>query len=195
MTASIGVAVLIFTNLILLPIMLSYTGVSQEAAKRSLRDESEETKGKGLGKVWGFLDRFTGQRWAAGDNRRSRHTCRHWRCRWHACENRVILTPALRNSERIHVTIKMMPSLMQIMRSPAISLPSLSKRRSAKDACFTTPSLTRIALPGHFSKFPMCSRPSVCRIRSVHLPQPPMREVSSGAALFPTEKSWITPGP
>ena len=35
--ASIGVAVLIFTNLILLPILLSYTGVSARAAERSLR--------------------------------------------------------------------------------------------------------------------------------------------------------------
>jgi hypothetical protein len=38
-TASIGVAVLIFTNLVLLPILLSYTGVSPVAAQRSLRDE------------------------------------------------------------------------------------------------------------------------------------------------------------
>jgi predicted RND superfamily exporter protein len=36
--ASIGVAMLIFTNLILLPVLLSYTGVSQVAAERSLRD-------------------------------------------------------------------------------------------------------------------------------------------------------------
>jgi predicted RND superfamily exporter protein len=37
--ASIGVGALIFTNLILLPILLSYTGVSPAAARRSLRDE------------------------------------------------------------------------------------------------------------------------------------------------------------
>lgn len=35
--ASIGVAVLIFTNLLLLPVLLSYTGVSSVAARRSLR--------------------------------------------------------------------------------------------------------------------------------------------------------------
>jgi len=34
--ASIGVAVLIFTNLILLPIMLSYVGVGEKAAQRSV---------------------------------------------------------------------------------------------------------------------------------------------------------------
>jgi predicted RND superfamily exporter protein len=39
LVASIGVAVLIFTNLVLLPILLSYIGVSPAAAKRSLRDE------------------------------------------------------------------------------------------------------------------------------------------------------------
>jgi predicted RND superfamily exporter protein len=37
--ASVGVAMLIFTNLILLPVLLSYTGVSAAAAQRSLRDE------------------------------------------------------------------------------------------------------------------------------------------------------------
>jgi len=37
--ASIGVGVLIFTNLILLPVLLSYTGVSPRAAQRSLREE------------------------------------------------------------------------------------------------------------------------------------------------------------
>ena len=58
-TASIGVAVLIFTNLLLLPVLLSYAGVSERAAKRSLAEEREETRGRGLGKLWAFLDRFT----------------------------------------------------------------------------------------------------------------------------------------
>src|SRR5436305_14188279 len=49
MTASIGVAVLIFTNLLLLPVILSYAGVSLKAAERSLREEREGTRGKGLG--------------------------------------------------------------------------------------------------------------------------------------------------
>lgn len=38
-TASIGVAILVFTNLVLLPILLSYVGVSSKAAQRSLDAE------------------------------------------------------------------------------------------------------------------------------------------------------------
>ena len=66
MTASIGVAVLIFTNLLLLPVLLSYTGVSKAAAERSLREEKEETRGKGLGRLWNLLDHFTTRSWAIG---------------------------------------------------------------------------------------------------------------------------------
>ncbi|HSV34245.1 MAG TPA: MMPL family transporter [Ramlibacter sp.] len=58
--ASTGVAVLIFTNLILLPVLLSYTGVSPQAAQRSLRSETQE------GGLWAWLDRFTQRRWATG---------------------------------------------------------------------------------------------------------------------------------
>jgi predicted RND superfamily exporter protein len=60
--ASIGVGVLIFTNLILLPILLSYTGVSAAAAQRSLRAEAAEQKQP----LWRWLDRFTQRRWALG---------------------------------------------------------------------------------------------------------------------------------
>ncbi|WP_298378913.1 MMPL family transporter [Azospirillum sp.] len=57
--ASLGVAVLIFTNLILLPILLSYTGVSAAAAARSLKtDNARQTTGV-KHPVWAFLDRFT----------------------------------------------------------------------------------------------------------------------------------------
>ncbi len=66
LTASIGVAVLIFTNLLLLPVLLSYTGVSPRAAEHSLREEKEETRGRGLGKLWQFLEKFTTRRWAVG---------------------------------------------------------------------------------------------------------------------------------
>ncbi len=66
LTASIGVAVLIFTNLLLLPVLLSYAGVSARAAERSLRAEQEEHRGKGLGAAWTFLDRFTTRNWAIG---------------------------------------------------------------------------------------------------------------------------------
>ncbi|WP_223550918.1 efflux RND transporter permease subunit [Pseudomonas sp. A-B-19] len=65
-TASIGVAVLIFTNLVLLPVLLSYCGVSRKAAARTLCQEKDELRGKGLGNLWSFLDRFTERRWATG---------------------------------------------------------------------------------------------------------------------------------
>ncbi|MDG5975262.1 transporter [Hydrogenophaga taeniospiralis CCUG 15921] len=63
--ASIGVAVLIFTNLILLPILLSYTGVSASAAARSLRSEQADAAGADKHPMWAFLDRFTRRPWAS----------------------------------------------------------------------------------------------------------------------------------
>ncbi|HSV45597.1 MAG TPA: MMPL family transporter [Ramlibacter sp.] len=62
--ASIGVAALIFTNLILLPILLSYTGVSARAAARSLRAEAGDAEGGGKHPLWAWLDRFTQRKWA-----------------------------------------------------------------------------------------------------------------------------------
>jgi predicted RND superfamily exporter protein len=64
--ASLGVAMLIFTNLILLPIMLSYTGVSAAAAARSLQAEAADAAGQQRAALWALLDRFTGRRWATG---------------------------------------------------------------------------------------------------------------------------------
>ena len=64
--ASLGVAVLIFTNLILLPILLSYTGVSPKAATRSLKDEESDARGEAKHALWALLDRFTQRRWATG---------------------------------------------------------------------------------------------------------------------------------
>jgi uncharacterized protein len=60
--ASIGVAVLVFTNLILLPVLLSYVGVSKNAARRSLRAEAEQDGPKHA--LWKFLDLFTRKGWA-----------------------------------------------------------------------------------------------------------------------------------
>jgi predicted RND superfamily exporter protein len=57
LTASIGVAVLIFTNLLLLPVALSYVGVSARAARRSLAADAS-------GGAWGMLGKFTERRWA-----------------------------------------------------------------------------------------------------------------------------------
>ncbi|MEA3393204.1 MAG: MMPL family transporter [Pseudomonadota bacterium] len=62
--ASLGVGVLIFTNLILLPILLSYTGVSPAAAARSLRDEESDARGEQKHALWAFLGRFTERAWA-----------------------------------------------------------------------------------------------------------------------------------
>ncbi|MRV71648.1 MMPL family transporter [Duganella sp. FT92W] len=64
LTASLGVAVLIGTNLILLPVLLSYVGVSPRAAQRSLREEQDGARG--FGQAWALLVRFTERRWAAG---------------------------------------------------------------------------------------------------------------------------------
>jgi uncharacterized protein len=63
--ASIGVAILIFTNLIMLPMILSYTGVSKVAAKRSLRDETAQVAGRINHPLWNFLDKFTTRRYAS----------------------------------------------------------------------------------------------------------------------------------
>jgi len=62
--ASIGVAVVIFTNLILVPVLLSFFGVSQKAAERSL---VEEEAGRSMVKkhpIYGFLDKFAEKKWA-----------------------------------------------------------------------------------------------------------------------------------
>ncbi|MDH4561303.1 MULTISPECIES: MMPL family transporter [unclassified Pseudomonas] len=64
LAASLGVAILIFTNLILLPILLTYTGVNRHAAERALR--SEERALNGNSGPWGLLVRFTQRRWAFG---------------------------------------------------------------------------------------------------------------------------------
>jgi len=63
--ASLGVAALIFTNLILLPILLSYLGVSPKAARRSLGAGEGDMGTPAKHPVWGWLDRFTRRRPAA----------------------------------------------------------------------------------------------------------------------------------
>jgi len=60
LTASIGVMMVLITNLILVPILLTFTGVSVNASRRSLT-EAESGK-KHL--VWKFLDLFTQRKWA-----------------------------------------------------------------------------------------------------------------------------------
>lgn len=64
-TASIGVAVLVFTSLLMMPVVLSFVGVSPRAATRALREEQQEAREQGLGRLWSLLDRFTERRWAS----------------------------------------------------------------------------------------------------------------------------------
>ena len=66
LTASIGVGVLVFTNLILLPVLLSYVGVSPAAAQRSLREEDKEAHGRGFGCVLECPRPLYRRRWAVG---------------------------------------------------------------------------------------------------------------------------------
>jgi predicted RND superfamily exporter protein len=64
-TTSIGVTVLIFTKLVLIPVTLSYIGVSQAAARRALTDDNETAQGKGWrARLWIGLDRLTERRGA-----------------------------------------------------------------------------------------------------------------------------------
>ncbi|EEA02654.1 transporter, putative [Burkholderia sp. H160] len=49
LTTSIGVTVLIFTKLVLIPVLLSYMGVSAKAAQRSLRSDESSVTGATLG--------------------------------------------------------------------------------------------------------------------------------------------------
>jgi hypothetical protein len=52
------VAVLIFTNLMLLPIILSYIGVSPKAAARSLKVERDMQACGVRPPIWAFLDKL-----------------------------------------------------------------------------------------------------------------------------------------
>ena len=62
---SIGVTGLIFTKLVLIPVLLSYSGVSPKAARRSLRVDAAEHAGRtAMGRVWTGLERLTERRWA-----------------------------------------------------------------------------------------------------------------------------------
>ncbi|MEO8804463.1 MAG: MMPL family transporter [Burkholderiaceae bacterium] len=62
---SIGVTGLIFTKLVLIPVLLSYVGVSPVAAKRSLRDEQVGHEGRtGMGRMWAAMELLTERRWA-----------------------------------------------------------------------------------------------------------------------------------
>ncbi len=55
--ASVGVAVIILTNLVLLPLIMSYTGVDEKAVAKLQQDES------GSNKLWHFLAGFAQAKW------------------------------------------------------------------------------------------------------------------------------------
>ena len=59
--ATLGVSVLVLTNLIVLPILLSYAGISARAVNR---ERSQQAEGQGAARhpLWHFLDGFTGRR-------------------------------------------------------------------------------------------------------------------------------------
>lgn len=61
LTTSIGITVLIFTKLVLIPVTLSYIGVSPEAARRALDEDVGQKRGI-LGRAWSGLDRLTERR-------------------------------------------------------------------------------------------------------------------------------------
>ncbi|MAI91232.1 MMPL family transporter [Ponticaulis sp.] len=65
-TASIGVAMLIITNLLLLPVLLSYSGVNAKVAHDALGEEIEDAFDTEHEKhpLWDFLDKFTQKKWA-----------------------------------------------------------------------------------------------------------------------------------
>jgi len=64
-TTSIGISVLIFTKLILIPVTLSYIGVSANAAQRAVAAEERVVAGSGLlDRIWQGLDYLTHRRWA-----------------------------------------------------------------------------------------------------------------------------------
>ena len=63
-TTSIGVVILIFTKLILIPVALSYIGVGEKAAKRSLETGSATGEKGLLGVVWSMTGNCSERRYA-----------------------------------------------------------------------------------------------------------------------------------
>ncbi|KEA65071.1 transport protein [Marinobacterium lacunae] len=64
--ASLGVMVLILTNLVLLPVLLSFIGVTPRAAARAVRSEPVGDEEVEQGRIWRFFALFTQRRWALG---------------------------------------------------------------------------------------------------------------------------------
>jgi len=64
LTTSIGVAVLIFTKLLLVPVLLSYVGVGKKAAARFAEAERSGRTNAWTAQIWAGLLHFTDRRWA-----------------------------------------------------------------------------------------------------------------------------------
>jgi predicted RND superfamily exporter protein len=65
LTTSLGVFILIFTKLFMIPVALSYIGVSPVAAARSIRGQGGGARAGGVfAKFMTFLNKFTGRGWA-----------------------------------------------------------------------------------------------------------------------------------
>jgi len=62
LTTSLGVSILIVTKLVLIPVLLSYVGVSQQAAARSVHAEHDSTGWSA--RAWAGLLQFTERPWA-----------------------------------------------------------------------------------------------------------------------------------
>ena len=63
-TASIGVSLLVFTNLVLLPVLLSYVGVSSKAATRSLDSDNLQIRRGLTDRLFGSLEHLCARPWA-----------------------------------------------------------------------------------------------------------------------------------
>lgn len=62
-TTSMGITVLIFTKLILIPVALSYIGVSRAAAKRAAAEQAVGAGSSLAARAWQALDLLTQRRW------------------------------------------------------------------------------------------------------------------------------------
>ena len=62
--ASIGVGLLVITNLMMVPMLLSYTGVSKAGARRALKNSSSANQPRQEHWLWQTLDRFTQRKFA-----------------------------------------------------------------------------------------------------------------------------------
>nr|ART38641.1 G498 [uncultured bacterium] len=65
LTAALGVVILVFTNLMLVPVLLSYIGVNPSAAARAMERDRREAQLANKHPVWAALDVFTRPRPAA----------------------------------------------------------------------------------------------------------------------------------